>query len=198
MLRRAPTITESVSSRFVVPSTHRVGNKSRVTKLIDGLELERYGVKYARPSLEQCLYVQRHAMVDIGEHGKCAVMSVYEQGQNLLNLHWNLMMLRMFRRSEQDINGYDFNYIEKIAEVNLDKLQDRDKLYKNFIRSHDLNGIARIRVPQNKVRPRVQLAQDLRVFYATIGYLSIGNDRVLMKNYLQRGLIAPITHRIFQ
>ncbi|KAL3229565.1 hypothetical protein RNJ44_01701 [Nakaseomyces bracarensis] len=193
---KVSTIADSVAARFMVPSTHRVTNKKRVARLVEGLKLDRYKVHYNIESLEQCLYTQKHVQVSVGTQ-HYGIMQLHEQGQNLLNLQWNLAMLRMFKRTEQDINGYDFNYIEKMANLKPDKLPTRDKMYKAFIKQNELSSVARVPLPKDKIRPKLQHNQDLRVLYGTIGYLSFVNKREIINRFISEGIITPIIQPIF-
>ena len=72
------------------------------------------------------------------------------------------------------------------------KQRDITRLYVQYLRDHDLKGIARIEIPADRVSSRLQKRQDLQAFLGIMGYISLLNSEPTLINFINRSIIIKI------
>lgn len=184
----------TVPIKHTIPSRHDSRNKEIVGRVVKQLEFDKYNVQYSRESLKRCLYPSKDILVPIDADRKVEVRNkvLIGQGRHLLNLQWNIAMLRLFKRTPDNLNGFDFNYSEKSSILAELRQRDITRLYVQYLRDHDLKGIARIEIPADRVSSRLQKRQDLQAFLGIMGYISLLNSEPTLINFINRSIIIKI------
>lgn len=185
-----PALRESLLSR------QKEGNIQRLERLTKSLELHRYDIKLqAESELIKCFYPNKFAKVELPNGRNYSNKQLEILGRNLLLLSMNTTFLNLFKRSEQDISGFDFNFAMKMDHMSSWK-KDSPELIRRFLKNKKLINLARLPAPSNRIPDRIQRGFDQKAFSAVIGYISVTNELAIVSKFLRERITNPIARAI--
>ncbi|CCH58428.1 hypothetical protein TBLA_0A06370 [Henningerozyma blattae CBS 6284] len=183
-----------------IPSLHpkilerqHAQNIKRIEKFKNTLNLQDYNINISKddPEIIKCLYPLRYAHINIKQcnnikkHNKIenedkpqiitTNSKLCKLGKNLFNLSIKQVFLKVFKKTSTDINGYDFNYFEK---VNRKLIKNASLVHelRVFLKSKGLKHIARVSLPRQNIQIKTHIVFDEYVFFSIIGYLILTDN----------------------
>lgn len=185
-----PTLRKSLLSR------QQEGNIQRLKRLTSSLEPQKYAIKLHNESeLIKCFYPTKVATLELPNGKYYSNKQLELLGKDLLSLSLNKTFLNMFKKSEQDISGFDFNFSMKMNHMSSWK-GDSPELIRRFLKNKRLTNLARLPAPRNRIPDRIQCAFDQKAFSAVIGYLSVTNELTIVGMFLTDKITNPIARTI--
>ncbi|QLL33270.1 hypothetical protein HG536_0E01810 [Torulaspora globosa] len=185
-----PALRERVLSR------QKEGNIQRLEKLAKSLQPGEYHIELqAESELVKCFYPTKFARVELPNGKNYSNKQLEMLGENLLLLNMNKTFLNLFKRSEQDISGFDFNFAAKMDHMSSWK-KDSPELIRRFLRNKKLTNLARLPAPSNRIPERIQHGFDRKAFSAVIGYISVTNELTIVSKFLREKITNPIARAI--
>lgn len=173
---------------------HNDGNMERIDHIRKNLELDGNGIKITNDSeLTKCLYPTKYARIQLPNGISYSNHQLENLGEKLLYLQVYKAYLILFKRSDSDICGYDFNYSSKMDNMSNAKQNPASVMYRHF-KQIKPNRLARLPIPNSKIPLRVQFSYDLRSFNTIIGYISMTNESQVMEKFLKK----VITERLIK
>lgn len=165
---------------------HRIENIARIAHLKRNLELNEHDIKIANESeLTKCLYPTKYTRIKLPNGISYSNYHLEILGKKLLYLQVYQAYLSLFKRSDRDICGYDFNYLSKMDSMSNAKQNPASVICRHL--KHIKPGkLARIPIPSNKVPLRVQSSYDQRSFNTIIGYIAITNEDHVVEKFLKK------------
>ncbi|GAV52544.1 hypothetical protein ZYGR_0AG05350 [Zygosaccharomyces rouxii] len=165
---------------------HKDENMARITHLRRNLELDKHGIKISNESeLTKCLYPTKYTRIELPNGISYSNYQLETLGKKLLYLQVYQAYLSLFRRSDSDICGYDFNYSSKMDNMSNAKQNPASVIYRH-LKQIKPSRLARLPIPSNKIPLRVQFSYDQRSFNAIIGYISITNEDHTVERFLKK------------
>ncbi|QLQ80828.1 hypothetical protein HG537_0E01830 [Torulaspora globosa] len=172
------------------------GNIQRLKKLGKSLEPDKYRIKLQEQSeLIKCFYPTRFARIELPNGENYSNKQLEMLGKNLLLLSMNMTFLNLFKRSDQDISGFDFNFSMKMDHMSSWK-KDSHELIRRFIKDRKLVKLARLPAPCSRIPDRIQYGFDQKAFNAVIGYISVTNESTVVNKFLREEITNPIARAI--
>lgn len=176
----------------------KVGNEQRLKRVTESLEPHKYGIKLQNESeLIKCFYPTKSANLQLPNGETRSNKQLELLGRQLLLLSLNQTFLDLFKKSGQDISGFDFNYGVKMEHMSSWK-KNSQELVRRFLKSESLTNLARLSAPRNRIPDRIQYTFDQRAFSAIIGYLSVTNDLPIVNLFLKKKIASPIARTILR
>ncbi|KAM3163890.1 hypothetical protein ACU8KH_02367 [Lachancea thermotolerans] len=179
-----------------IPRKNWSKDAERIKVFGEQLDFSKYGVSCKEPQeVSKCLYPKKDCAVRMPDGQRFQVGHLQILGHSLLRVSVNKALLSVFKRSPQDISGFDFNYSDKMGHLSTSK-RFISSLLRRYIRQR-YEKLARIPMAESAVPLRVQKVFDQRSFHALIGYISLTNDREAVDRLLQEKLAKPIMKGVF-
>lgn len=165
---------------------HRDGNLARIAHLKKHLELDQYGIGIADElELIKCLYPTRYARIGLPDGVTYSNHQLETLGKRLLCLQVYQAYLSIFKRSDSDVCGYDFNYYHKIHNMSNAKQRPASVIHR-YLKHNNVGKLARLQLPNNRIPLRVQYYYDQKSFSAIIGYISMSNEDHIVRKFLEK------------
>lgn len=172
------------------------GNELRIEKIANRLEFKRHGIKLQdKFETIKCLYPTKYSRLRLRDGRSYANNQLETIGRQLLLLTFDDAFLNLFKKSQQDISGLDFNYEAKMEHMSSWR-KNPISFTRRFLKWNDLTELARLPAPQSRVPSRVQCAFDRRSFDAIIGYISVTNDPDAVSRFLKARVARQIAQKI--
>lgn len=197
------SVTESILARSSPPvlkkrllTRQQDGNKLRINNMIERLEFKKHGIKCQNISeIIKCLYPTKFSRLRLGNGSSYGNKQLEKLGRDLLLLTVNQTFLNLFKKSQQDIAGFDFNFGAKMNYMSSWK-KNHLSLIRRFLKWNDLIDLARLPAPRSQVPQRIQIAFDQKTFDAIIGYISVTNDPEAVNGFLKEKVAKQIAQNI--
>ncbi|AQZ13698.1 CBS1 (YDL069C) [Zygosaccharomyces parabailii] len=183
-IRSAQTATDELAAKLL--TKHRDENILRIAKLKKILEFDKFGLQISDESeLMKCFYPTKHATLKLPDGTSSSNRHLEILGKQLLYLQVLQAYLKLFKRSECDVCGYDFNYPSKMENMSDAKKKPATVILRH-LKQISLVDLARIPVPKNQISLRKQSHYDLKSFYAILGYVFLTNNEENFSSFLKK------------
>lgn len=172
------------------------GNKLRIERLLRQLDFKRHGVVCQNKSeIIKCLYPTKFAKVRLNDGKSYGNKELEGLGRDLLLLTMNESFLNLFKKSAQDISGFDFNFAAKMDYMSSWK-KNPLSLIRRFLKWNNITNLARLPMPDSRLPPRIQCKFDQKAFEAVIGYVSVTNRPDTVSSFLKKRVAKQIAQNI--
>lgn len=185
-----------LSQRCHAQMSYQAKDDEKLRLVRDFLRFDDHNIECGElKQFRKCLYPIRNDVVIFPDGQLYQIRNLQRLGRSLLQLSIIGSFMNVFKKSEHDIGGLDFNYEEKMAHMSSSR-RSPDVLLRRFIR-HRFDRLARITMPETAVPLRVHRVFDERCLFAIVGYISVINEHNKITTLLRERIARPILRKSF-
>lgn len=184
------SLYKSVTNLTGLPQRNRVQDYKRIKRILQALHTNKYDDMKV-PSIDQlikCLYVTKPLKVSVGVNKEVGLRQMNEEGRQLLKSE--------FLAAKNLFNTRNLNHFTGLRK-SLMMDHQLGKITQKFFELNNLQSIARIPIPENRLSKKILFQQDLKVLNIVIACLAHYNNEAIVREFIQNEVTKPTLRNLF-